>query len=93
MRNPKTYSKKGQRFNKHEFLQAHLPISLLNTDYNIITHILASRLQKVLPEIISTDQNGYLQGRFIGHNIRPIRDTMQHIILKKQRAYLLILDF
>ena len=69
------------------------PISLLNTDYKIITHILASRLQKVLPEIISTDQNGYLQGRFIGHNIRSIIDTMQHIILTKQQAYLLFLDF
>ena len=69
------------------------PISLLNTDYKIIAHILASRFQEVLPEIISTDQNGYLQGRFIGHNIRTIIDTMQHIILKKQQAYLLFLDF
>ena len=69
------------------------PISLLNTDNKIIAHILASRPQEVLPEIISTDQNGYLQGRFIGHNIRTIIDTMQHIILKKQHAYLLFLDF
>ena len=74
-------------------MRSYRPISLLNTDYKIIAHILATRLQKVLPEIISTDQNGYLQGRFIVHNIRTIIDTTQHIILKKQQAYLLFLDF
>ena len=74
-------------------MRSYRPISLLNTDYKIIAHICATRLQKVLPEIISTDQNGYFQGRFIGHNIRTIIDTTQHIILKKQQAYLLFLDF
>ena len=69
------------------------PITLLNTDYKIITHILASRLQKVLPEIISSDQNGYLKGRFIGHNIRTILDTIQYTSQKDQQAYLLFLDF
>ena len=69
------------------------PISLLNTDYKIITHILATRLQNVLPEIISSDQNGYLKGRFIGHNIRTIIDTIQHTTLKNRYAYLLFLDF
>ena len=38
------------------------PISLLNTDYKILAQSLAMRLQKVLPEIISKDQNGYLKG-------------------------------
>ena len=69
------------------------PISHLNTDYKNIAHILASRLQKVLPEIISTDQSDCLKGTFIGHNIRRIIDTIQHAILRKQQAYLLFLDF
>ena len=62
------------------------PISLLNTDYKIIAHILASRLQKVFPLI----KMGI--SKVTGHNIRRIIDTMQHIILKKQQAYLLFLD-
>ena len=36
------------------------PISLLNTDYKILAHVLAGRLQLVLPEIISKDQNAYI---------------------------------
>ena len=52
------------------------PISLLNTDYKILAHVLAQRLQKVLPTIISKDQNGYIQGRFIGCNIRTILDMI-----------------
>jgi len=60
------------------FLKNWRPISLLNTDYKILAHILAQRLQKVLPNIISKDQNGYIQGRFIGCSIRTILD-MIHI--------------
>ena len=36
------------------------PVSLLQTDYKILTKTLALRLQKVLPKIISTDQVGYI---------------------------------
>ena len=37
-------------------------ISILTMDYKILTKIYAIRLQKVLGDIISTDQVGYLQG-------------------------------
>ena len=48
------------------------PISLLNTVYKIVMHILANRMHKVLHIIISEDQNGYDKKRFIGYNIRYI---------------------
>ena len=75
---------------KYALLYADL---LLNTDYKIIAHIIASRLQKVLLEVISADQNGYIKGRFIGHNISRIMDTIQQTILKTQQNNLLFLDF
>ncbi len=50
------------------------PISLLNTDYKIIAKILAIRLQSVLPSIINENQTGYLQGRYIGQNVRVLED-------------------
>ena len=52
------------------------PISLLNVDYNILTKILAKRLEKVLPKLINPDQTGYVKGRYIGENIRLIQDLM-----------------
>ena len=55
------------------------PVSLLNTDYKILTKILAIRLQKVIPNVINTDQVGYMSGknRYIGENIRILSDILQ----------------
>ena len=60
-----------------KFLKNWRPISLLNIDYKIIAHVLASRLQNSLPSLIHPDQNGYLTGRFIGCNIRTIYDIIE----------------
>ena len=54
------------------------PLSLLNTDYKILTKLLASRLQKVIGKLISYDQSGYIKGRFIGENIRTIYDIIDY---------------
>ena len=69
------------------------PISLLNTDYEILAQSLAMRLQKVLPEIISKDQNGYLKGRFIGFNIRTILDIIEYSNENKMNSIIAFLDF
>ena len=61
-----------------KFLKNWRPISLLNTDYKILAHLLASRMQHVLHTIIHPDQNGYIQGRFIGCSIRTIYDIIEH---------------
>jgi hypothetical protein len=45
------------------------PISLLNVDLKLISHVLAQRLKKVLPKIINIDQTGYVKNRFIGFNL------------------------
>ena len=61
-----------------ENLENWRPISLLNTDYKIITRVLATRLQKLLPKIISMDQQGYLKNRYIGYNIQNIQDIIDY---------------
>lgn len=48
------------------------PISLLNVDYKILAKILALRLQGVLPQIISSDQTGFMLGRHSFHNTRRL---------------------
>ena len=69
------------------------PISLLNTDYKILAHALSHRLQKVLPEIISKDQNAYMKGRFIGYNIRTILDIIEITNTNKLKTSIAFLDF
>ena len=60
------------------------PISLLNTDYKLATKCIATRLEKVLPHLIESDQTGYIKGRFIGENIE------QH---ENKEGMILFLDF
>ena len=69
------------------------PITLLNVDYKILTHILEKRLQSVLPKIISTDQNGYLKNRFIGYSIRQIEDILELTKNDNKQNALLFIDF
>ena len=69
------------------------PISLLNTDYKIIAHILATRLQHVLPTVISKDQSGYLKNRNISINIRSIFDIIDMIESQNSSVLLAFLDF
>ena len=46
-----------------QLLKNYRPISLLNTDYKILMHILANRMHTVLHKIISEDQNCYAKKR------------------------------
>ena len=46
------------------------PISLLNVDYKILSKVLAKRMEKVLPKLVYSDQTGFVNGRYIGQNIR-----------------------
>ena len=69
------------------------PISLLNTDYKILTKCLARRVHNVLPSIIDLDQTGFIKERYIGENIRTIADIIDYTSLKKQPGIILLLDF
>ena len=54
------------------------PISLINVDCKIASKALASRLKKVIPQIIHYDQTAYVQGRNIGESVRLIGDLIDH---------------
>lgn len=69
------------------------PISLLNTDYKILAHVLAQRLKKVIHKVIHTDQVGYIKGRNINTNIRLIQDVIDYFEDGKEEGAIIFLDF
>jgi len=56
------------------------PISLTNVDAKITSkvHVIATRITKILPEIIHSNQTGYVSGRYIGEAARSILDVMEY---------------
>ena len=58
-----------------------------------MTKALALRLQKVLPNIIHPDQVGYIPGRYIGENIRILKDLMIYTAAMKIPGYIVLVDF
>ena len=75
------------------FLKNWRPVSLLNTDYKILTKALASRLQKVIGHLIHEDQVGYIKGRFIGDSIRTIDDSMILAENEHISGFITLIDF
>ena len=59
------------------FIKNWRPISLLNMDYKIISKALASRLKKVLSNLISPQETEYAENRFIGESGRLIANVIE----------------
>ena len=81
--------KKGDEFK----LQNYRPICLTNCDYRILANALESRLYQILHIMISTDQSGYVKGRFIGHNIRIVEDIIYYDNITNNNSIIAIIDF
>uniref|UniRef100_A0A9J8AZK4 Reverse transcriptase domain-containing protein n=1 Tax=Cyprinus carpio carpio TaxID=630221 RepID=A0A9J8AZK4_CYPCA len=52
------------------------PISLLNVDVKILSKVLASRMECIIPDIISQDQTGFIKGRHSFINIRKLLNVV-----------------
>ena len=76
-----------------EFLKNWRPITLLNVTYKIASGCIAERLKTVLSKLISTDQTGFISGRYIGENTRLIYDIMNFTDETNMPGLLLIIDF
>ena len=69
------------------------PISLLNIDYKILSKALAKRMEQYLPKLIHSDQTGFVNGRYIGQNIRLLSDIMDFLDSKKCQGIFQFVDF
>ena len=61
-----------------EMLKNWRPISLLSSLYKLASATIAGRLKKVLDNLISDSQCGFIKGRFIGESTRLVYDLMHY---------------
>ena len=76
-----------------QFLKNWRPITLLKVIYKIASGCIAQRLKLVLPTLISSDQTGFITGRYIGDNTRLIYDLIKYTDEENIPGLLLIVDF
>ena len=80
--------------NKNTFLLENWrPISLLNVDYKIATKAIADRLKQILPSIISSQQTGFIKGRYLGENVRLFFDMLDYVNDHNLPSLLFFSDF
>ena len=60
------------------------PIALCNTLYKIISKVLANRLKKILPCVISESQTAFQSSKAISDNILVAFETLHH--MKSQKS-------
>ena len=75
------------------YLKNWRPITLLTVDYKIASAVIAERLKKILPKVISPSHKGFLKGRYIGENTRFLYDLMKITEEKSIPWLLLLIDF
>ena len=75
------------------YLKNWRPIALLNLDYKIAAKALANRVKPALIDLISTNQTGFIKGRYIGENIRLVLDTIEYCKNNDIGGSLIFLDF
>ena len=68
------------------------PITILNTDYKILTKAIATRLTEVAPSIIHPDQAGFIRGRSIFDQIDQITTTINYARMKEINGAIVALD-
>ena len=59
------------------------PSTLLNVDYKILARAFAKRIELKLRKLIHSEQTGFVEGRFIGQNVRLLNDIMEYTELNK----------
>ena len=82
---------KGSKDRRH--IKNWRPITLLNTVYKIASSCIANKIKKVLPDIISEEQTGFVKGRYIGENIRILYDILYSSAKNHIPGLLVLVDF
>ncbi|GKV50356.1 hypothetical protein SLEP1_g57064 [Rubroshorea leprosula] len=74
-------------------LKDYRPISLIGSLYKILSKVLANRIKKVLPKVISGTQSAFLGGRQITDGILILNEVVEEIRRKKIGSFIFKADF
>jgi len=80
--------KKGERDN----IANYRPITVLNTDYKIMTKALANKLAEAAPTLIHRDQAGFIKGRNIYDQVKLAKLMIDYGKIRKQNGAIVALD-
>lgn len=80
--------KKGERNN----ITNCRPITILNTDYKIMTKALANKLAEIAPTLIHRDQAGFIRGRNIYDQVKLAKLTLDYGKILKKNGAIVALD-
>jgi hypothetical protein len=69
------------------------PITLLNQDYKYLAKCLANRCRKILPDIISPDQTGFVPNRQIGSNIIMAQNIISQLKENQEEGMMMGIDY
>ena len=77
------------------FIENWRPISLLilNVDAKIVSKVVAARIKDVLPNIIHSNQTGYVKDRYIAETVRSLLDIMEFTDIENIPGLLIFIDF
>ena len=76
-----------------QFLKNWRPITLLNVICKMASGCIAERIKSVLTKLISEDQTGFKNGRYIGENTRLMYDILHITDTLNIPGLLLMVDF
>lgn len=68
------------------------PIALCNVIYKIVASVMAQRLKYILPNIISPEQIGFVEGRQILDGLVVAQEVIHTFKVKKEKGMLIKLD-
>ena len=66
---------------------------MLNVDAKIMAKVIAARIKEVLPNVIHSNQTGYVKDRYIGETVRSIFDIMEFTDAENIPGLLIFIDF
>jgi hypothetical protein len=83
----------SQKKNSKNRIKGYRPISLLNYDYKLFSSIIKTRLEKLVPLIVSDRQAACNRSRNITYALCHVRDKLMEMTHKKCNGVMISLDF